>query len=45
MVIVFAAGIVRGFAGFGFSALSVAGMFLLLPLFLHGPVLAGLKRR
>lgn len=31
MVIVFAAGIVRGFAGFGFSALSVAGMSLLLP--------------
>jgi uncharacterized membrane protein YfcA len=28
---VFAAGIVRGFAGFGFSALSVAGMSLLLP--------------
>lgn len=27
----FAAGIVRGFAGFGFSALSVAGMSLLLP--------------
>lgn len=31
MVIVFAAGIVRGFAGFGFSALAVAGMSLLLP--------------
>ena len=31
MVIVFAAGVVRGFAGFGFSALSVAGMSLLLP--------------
>lgn len=31
MLIVFAAGIVRGFAGFGFSALSVAGMSLLLP--------------
>ena len=31
MVIVFAAGMVRGFAGFGFSALSVAGMSLLLP--------------
>jgi uncharacterized membrane protein YfcA len=30
-LIVFAAGIVRGFAGFGFSALSVAGMSLLLP--------------
>ena len=27
----FAAGIVRGFAGFGFSALSVAGMSLMLP--------------
>jgi len=31
MLIVFAAGIVRGFAGFGFSALAVAGMSLLLP--------------
>ena len=31
LLIVFAAGIVRGFAGFGFSALSVAGMSLLLP--------------
>ena len=31
MLIVFAAGIVRGFAGFGFSALTVAGMSLLLP--------------
>ena len=31
MLIVFTAGIVRGFAGFGFSALSVAGMSLLLP--------------
>jgi len=28
---VFAAGVVRGFAGFGFSALSVAGMSLMLP--------------
>jgi uncharacterized membrane protein YfcA len=31
VLIVFTAGIVRGFAGFGFSALSVAGMSLLLP--------------
>jgi len=30
-VVVFAAGIVRGFAGFGFSALCVAGMALFLP--------------
>ena len=29
--VVFAAGIVRGFAGFGFSALCVAGLSLLLP--------------
>ncbi|MEO7057375.1 MAG: hypothetical protein ABI281_02845, partial [Caldimonas sp.] len=29
LVIVLAAGVVRGFAGFGFSALSVAGLALL----------------
>lgn len=31
LAVVFAAGIVRGFAGFGFSALCVAGMSLFLP--------------
>ncbi|MCU0965794.1 MAG: sulfite exporter TauE/SafE family protein [Burkholderiaceae bacterium] len=31
MCVVFAAGIVRGFAGFGFSALCVAGMSLFMP--------------
>jgi len=31
LLIVFGAGVVRGFAGFGFSALSVAGLALLVP--------------